>query len=49
MICSSNFDFIKQELFSNKDQKISAAKLAVMHDFNEYNRSQITPNKLYLK
>ena len=36
-LCVKNFDFVRQEIESLKDQKISAAKLAAMHDLSEYN------------
>lgn len=31
-VCAKNFPFIDQELNSNKDSSINAAKLAQMHD-----------------
>lgn len=47
-ICSKNFDFIKQELDSKKDLKISAAKLARYYDDQErLMRCEVTSEKLY--
>lgn len=38
-LCISNFDFVRQELTSFKDRKISAAKLAEMYDYRLYNEN----------
>ena len=47
-ICSKNFDFIRQELDSKKDLKISAAKLARYYDDQErLMRCEVTSEKLY--
>jgi hypothetical protein len=46
-LCSSNFDFVKQELESNKDPSMNAAKLAGIHDYTEQFKYQIIEKGLF--